>query len=137
MTEIELRAKRFSIDSNYYILEYRIKNFIPEVIPPKNSFEKFIRKIFGNKYTKNEWITLTHWTHTDYDNENIHIYGTSHPSQYWQEELVQYEDLNKYKDKFRYLEDIENYNIKEENRYQESLKLYKEYQNKLKSTIKL
>lgn len=137
MTKIELRAKRFSIDSNYYILQYRIKNFIPEIIPPKNSFEKFIRKIFGNKYTKNEWITLTHWTHVNYTKENIHIFGTTHPYRYWQEELIRYEDIDSYKDKFSYLEDIEEYNKEEENRYKESLKLYKEYQINLKSEIVL
>lgn len=137
MTEIELKAKRFSIDSSYYTLQYRIKNFVPEVIYPKNTFQKIVRKIFGNKYTKNKWITIIHWTHTDYNKGNIHIYGTTHPHSYWQELLVRYEELNNYKNKFKYLEDIEKYNKQEENRYQESLKLYKEYQNKLKSEISL
>lgn len=137
MTEIILRAKRFCDYDSYYILQYKIKDFVPTIIPPKNLFEKIIRKIFGNKYTKNNWKIIQDWAHVNYTKDNINIFGSEHPNKYWQELLIRFEELDKYKKRFKYLEDVEEYIKEEEKRYQESLKLYKEYQNKLKDTFEL
>lgn len=131
MTPIELRFVPHR-PWDYYIVEYRIKDFIPKEILPTNIFQKYIYKIFNIKrYTKNNWTPITEFV---YNYNDKWIYD-NHPSNYLDHLSIFYNKIDEFKKKFRNIEDIKSFEENEMKKYFNMIKLYNEKCKKLNDII--
>lgn len=136
MTEVILKATKNAV--KYYTLQYKIKDFVPQIIPPKNIFQKIVRMIFGNKYTSNNWKTIYCFSKYDCDyKQYIDICGHSNPYKYWEKLLVGLDEFDKYKEKFKSLEDIQNFEKSERERLSKAYTAHIEYMKQFKDEIVL
>ena len=132
MVPIELKFVR-KPDSDYYYVYYRIKDFVPVEIMTKTLIQKCLRRIFHvKKYTKNPWKSIKEFIYLS--NKDTWIYNR-HPKNFITEFSVHFKNIESTKDKFKYLENITAYELKEQQYYEKMVKAYNQKENELKAII--
>ena len=131
MTTIELKFVKFS--GEHYTLFYRLKEFIPEEIMPKSFLCKILRNVFNiKKLTRNNWVQVYEFCYPK--NLEQWIYD-EHPGNWVQLFLVKFSQINTIKEKFKTLEDIQEFNKSENDHYNKRCEQYEYRIEKLKNII--
>lgn len=109
-------------ESTYYRVYWRIKED-PNKKP--NIFKKIINWFID------PWTPIMEWCHADYQKPSIN----THPEYYWQEHLIDYDEIEATKQKFKTVQDVRDFEAAEYERMKQSIAKYNKLKEKYKSVI--